>query len=163
MGFFKNIFKAANPINHLKNPKKGAKYFVGTVLDPAGQLMREGRGDSSISARSVFDPANFSKMGERTPTNYAPYTPSVRAHKLSPAAQQLYDNMKARMASRASGQQAAAPAQQVGMAAPARTTQPVGVAPPQQLADGGRVRKNMEGCSHTENKAGKHKRNGKYR
>lgn len=55
MGFFKNALKGATSLN----PKKSAKHFVGSIVDPAGTTIREGRGKDSLptNAKGYYDPA----------------------------------------------------------------------------------------------------------
>lgn len=149
MGFFSKLGKALNPVEHLKNPKKALKNAAMLGVDPAGTVIRAGRGVDTINGRSMLDPAGFADP--RQPTNYAPYTPGSRPLQLSAGAQKLYDSMKARTAAREAAR--AQPQVQQPMAQP---QQPMA---PRRLADGGKV----SGYTHVENKAGEHKRNGKYR
>lgn len=57
MGFLKNVLKGATTLN----PKKSAKHFVGSLVDPAGTTIREGRGQSSLptNAKGYYDPAGI--------------------------------------------------------------------------------------------------------
>ncbi len=169
MGFFSGLGKALNPVNHLKelkDPGKHAKNQLARGLDPAGSLVREGRGMQAMptKAHEVYNPSGFiKKMNEPAPAAPNTYQPGTKTQfQLSPRAQALYDRMTQRTAMPA--QQAPAPQ------APApRVRQPlppqVGIAPPQQLADGGEVmgkqRAKLDVDCHYENKAFDRKPNGK--
>lgn len=64
MGFFKNILKAADPVKQvkgLKDPWKSVKTNSARMLDPAGSLMREGRGKDAMPSKlsDTYDPAGL--------------------------------------------------------------------------------------------------------
>jgi len=170
VGFFKKLVKAANPIRQtkqaFKDPGQALKNSVAMGLDPAGSVVRMGRGQEAMPENfdQAWDPGGF--FEGRAPTNYAPY--QAQPMRLSPKAQALYDSMKQRMAARdaakASGQptagvgftqQQAAP--QVGRAPPVRipTTPTAG---PAVMADGGQV---CDEHSKLSNKVINRKPNGK--
>lgn len=152
MGFFKNLTKSLNPVKHVKegfkDPWKSIKNNTARMLDPAGSLIREGRGQQAMPSKfkQTYDPAGA--LDGRPPAQPSSYQPGVRTYKLSPAAQQLYDDMRARMDARSAGQQYSPT-----------------ITPQQQLADGGKVGKSgaREGCEHYESKAFERKSNGKIR
>lgn len=165
MGFFKNLGRTLNPVKHIKegfkNPGQSIKNSVARGLDPAGSMVREGRGQQAMPTKfnQTYDPAGITQAPPATPQT--PYQPGGPL-KLSAGAQQLYDDMKARMAARGTGAQYS----------PTITQQPApkpmggmvgGVG--QQLADGGKVGKSQarEGCQHFESKAFERKSNGKIR
>lgn len=157
MGFFKKLIKASNPVNQFKAAKKdpwqSIKNTTAMGLDPAGSVVRMGRGQQAMPENfdQAWDPGGF--FEGRPPTNYAPY--QAQPMRLSPAAQQLYDNMKARTAARQAAQQQAQQPQQ-----PQGVVQNVARAVAGRMADGGRVR-GHEDCQHYESKAFAHKPNGK--
>jgi hypothetical protein len=72
MGFFKNVLKGATTLN----PKKSVKHFVGSIVDPAGTTIREGRGQSSLPSnlKGYYDPggALTPKIIGATPTKASP-------------------------------------------------------------------------------------------
>lgn len=160
MGFFKKLVKAANPIRQtkqaIKDPGQALKNSVAMGLDPAGSVVRMGRGQEAMpgSFEQAYDPGGF--FEGRPPTNYQPY--QAKPMNLSPKAQALYDQMKARTAARnaakAQGQSTAgvgfqqqpvAQQPQVGRAPPVRIpTMPTGGAA--MMADGGKVQRREEGC-----------------
>lgn len=100
MGWFSNAVKNLRPDRVLKDPKK----VVQSQLDPAGFVVRSGRGQEMPgTARSLFDPGGF--FDGRDPVKYPSYTPTGQL-RLSENAQKLYDQMKARSAARAAARAA---------------------------------------------------------
>jgi hypothetical protein len=177
MGFFKNLVHSLNPRDQLKHPGQSIKNTVAAGLDPAGSIVRTGRGMQAMptSVKTMYDPGGFTNQ-QPTPAAPNTYKP-LPMMQLSPGAQQMYDDMMARSAARAAGggyqagtrmgAPAAAPAP-VAPAAPA--AQPlVGIAPPTRIpmamADGGMVtgkqRAKLDVDCHYENKAFDRKPNGK--
>lgn len=185
MGFFKNLAKSLNPVDHFKQAKKDpwgtVKNTVAAGLDPAGSIVRTGRGQQAMpkNFKQMYDPGGFT---DKPPQQVAPntYQPGPKLQ-LSPQAQQLYDDMMARSAARMQGGQ-----YQTGTrAAPAAPGKPAiapGSAPktppratpiaaptaipqvaPRAMRDGGKVqRANKHGAdAHFENKVFDRKPNGK--
>lgn len=149
MGWFKKAFKTlSRPDKILKDPKKATQF----ALDPAGSLVRAGRGgEMPNNARSLLDPGGF--FDGREQANYAAY--QAKPMQLSPQAQALYDSMKARSAERQAAKQA-----QSQQTIPQQAVQQL--AGSMYLADGGRLkRKHMSDCQHFESKVFERKRNGK--
>lgn len=100
MGWFSNITKNLRPDKVFSNPERLGQM----MLDPAGSIVRGGRGqDMPNNARSLLDPGGFFTPGA-TPAAPNSYRPQGGLN-LSPGAQQLYDQMKARSAARLAGQQ----------------------------------------------------------
>lgn len=130
MGFFKKFLKAANPVSQtkqtIKNPVQGIKNQTAITLDPAGSAVRAGTGQqpAPTNLRSMVDPTGKVLTPEQQATPNSTYTPGPM--RLSPGAQAMYDQMKARMAARAAGQAytppAATPAPQ--MSAPLNAPKP---------------------------------------
>lgn len=114
MGFFKKLGRVLNPVDQakqiVKDPKQALKNASSMGIDPAGSVVRAGTtGDMApVNARAMIDPSGKVLAPEATPTTQTPYTP--RPLQLSPGAQALYDDMKARSAARAAGQAYAPPA-----------------------------------------------------
>lgn len=114
MGFFKKLKKAFNPIEQTKqlvnDPKQALKNAGAMGLDPAGSVVRAGTTGNMApqNARQMIDPSGKILMPEQQAAPKAGYTPGPM--QLSPGAQALYDDMKARMAARAAGQNYTPPA-----------------------------------------------------
>lgn len=173
MGFFKKLVKAANPIRQtkqaFKDPGQALKNSVAMGLDPAGSVVRMGRGQEAMPENfdQAWDPGGF--FEGRAPTNYAPY--QARPMQLSPKAQALYDQMKARTAAREAAKTQGQPTAGVGFAPQpqAQTAQNVAnqmIRNPRfqgaVMADGGQV--GRDGCeehSKLSNKVINRKPNGK--
>lgn len=170
MGFFKKLGRAVNPISQtkqtIKNPVQGIKNQSAITLDPLGSAVRAGTGQqpAPTNLRSMVDPTGMVIAPQQQAGPTSTYTPG--AMRLSPNAQAMYDQMKARTAARAAGQvytppAAAQPIPQ--MSAPLNapkiqpiTTRPIesapaAIAPPARaqsykglsgvpMADGGKVR-----------------------
>lgn len=125
MGFFKKLAKSLNPVNQTKqmisDPKQGLKNAGAMGLDPAGSVVRAGSGSGNMApqnARQMIDPSGKVIATQPQAAPVAAYTP--RQMNLSPAAQQLYNEMKARTAARNAARSAGQPVVGVGMgAAPA--------------------------------------------
>lgn len=175
MGFFKNLTKTLNPVKHIKegfkNPGQSIKNSIARGLDPAGSMVREGRGQQAMPTKfnQTYDPAGVTQAPPQTPQT--PYQPGGPL-KLSAGAQQLYDDMKARMAARGTGAQynptitqQPAPKPMGGMVGGPKPMGGMVGGVGQQLADGGKVGKSQarEGCQHFESKAFERKSNGKIR
>ncbi len=106
MGFWRNIANAANPVKHIKegvkDPWGSIKNNVARGLDPAGSFVREGRGMEAMptNIKDAYDPGGFIAEGAQAPNSY---DPNAAGHmNLSPGAQAMYDQMRARSAARAS-------------------------------------------------------------
>lgn len=141
MGFFKKLVKAANPIRQtkqaIKDPGQALKNSVAMGLDPAGSVVRMGRGQEAMpgSFEQAYDPGGF--FEGRPPTNYQPY--QAKPMNLSPKAQGQST------AGVGFQQQPVAQQPQVGRAPPVRIpTMPTGGAA--MMADGGKVQRREEGC-----------------
>jgi hypothetical protein len=190
MGFFDKLLKAHDPRKALR-PKQLAKDMLAKSLDPLGSTIRQGRGRqaASTSIKDHYDPGGL--VGKMTPQPAAPapnsYQPRQRMQ-LSPGAQALYDSMMARSAQRATAgyrvpgsvpqgapqnpmmqQPQVAPSKPMPgiatgrvMSSPKAPPQ-VGIAAPQQLADGGKVRRKLQVDAHYESKSFNRKPNGKHR
>lgn len=114
MGFFKKLKKALNPADQAKqlahDPKQALKNAGSMGLDPAGSVVRAGTTGNMapVNGRAMIDPSGKLLTPEPTPTTQTPYTP--RPLQLSPGAQAMYNDMKARSAARAAGQAYTPPA-----------------------------------------------------
>jgi len=129
MGFLKNLGRAINPIQQtkttLQNPVQGIKNQSAITLDPAGSAVRAGTGQQAAptNLRSMVDPTGKVLTPVQQAGPQSGYTPG--AMRLSPGAQALYDDMKARMAARAAGQTYTPPAAQTPqMSAPLNAPKP---------------------------------------
>ncbi len=105
MGFLKKLVKTAtNPAQAIKNPKQAIKNGAAMGLDPAGSFVRMGTTGNAapVNGRQMIDPSGKVIIKEEpivAPNTYKP----GRAMQLSPGAQALMDDMKARAAARAAG------------------------------------------------------------
>lgn len=165
MGFFKKLGKALNPVEHFKHPKQALKNFATSTFDPLGTTIRQGRGDQSLTMRSMVDPGGVDRLRQGAP-QAAPtsYTPQHTMN-LSPGAQQLYDSMKARTAARMAAQQQPQVAPQVApqpVPGSQGLVQNVGrVVSGRMLADGGKVGEPEYDGDYFESKSFERKPNGK--
>lgn len=128
MGFFKKLVKSAtNPSQVFKDPKQALKNATAMGLDPAGSFVRMGTTGNAapVNGRQMIDPSGKVLMPEQQAAPTGTYT--RRPLTLSPAAQQLYDQMKARTAARAAARTSGQPVMGIGMgpsATPAAPTTP---------------------------------------
>lgn len=131
MGFLKKLGKSLNPVRQTKqaisNPKQSVKETWLASADPAGYVARAGtdRLDDPLTARYIAGSAGGVAanpvMDQAAPKST--YTPGPM--QLSPAAQKLYADMKARMAARAAGQNYTPPAGQGFAPTPSGGVQPI--------------------------------------